>query len=429
MVGAAIGCCHGLPSPFLLGVHAACLPATAAAGGAASVGCLPAPRARAAAAVVLLCLACCRRHPLPPAPGPHHLAATTPLTAARKRTAPAHCTAVWVYCGDKALCGAHHKECWLKHLAHPYGTAPAKEGPDVGWTTGILAAKDEAAADVGVRRRAARAGIQGTGWEALSGPGGCLAAVARLRAPGWPGEAACRCTLAALLPAVWPTISAPLPPTHTSYSLAAPLWLACRPPVRPACTAQHVPPCPVRTTSVPQGGGGAERAFHVVITAAGSAVHWQSRVGYYWFKKIKKQVRGSCRAATAGRAARARATAAAPGGAHRARSARPRSWALPMRQTLRHHPLSPCRLGRPAPAPASHLPPPTSPRFRVKQSLTHGPSSRRPPLPACVQCEAAGGCQMGGFTRLLHTGQPDNLMNEIPTWVAQPLPAEHPDHG
>jgi hypothetical protein len=45
------------------------------------------------------------------------------------------------------------------------------------------------------------------------------------------------------------------------------------------------------------------------------------------------------------------------------------------------------------------------------------------------QCEAAGGCQMGGFTRLLHTGQPDDLMDEIPTWVAQPLPAEHPDHG
>jgi hypothetical protein len=45
------------------------------------------------------------------------------------------------------------------------------------------------------------------------------------------------------------------------------------------------------------------------------------------------------------------------------------------------------------------------------------------------QCEAAGNCQMGGFTRLLHTGQPDDLMNEIPTWVAKPLPAEHPDHG
>lgn len=29
---------------------------------------------------------------------------------------------------------------------------------------------------------------------------------------------------------------------------------------------------------------------------------------------------------------------------------------------------------------------------------------------------------MGGFTRLLHSGQPDDLMDEIPTFVAEPLP-------
>ena len=29
---------------------------------------------------------------------------------------------------------------------------------------------------------------------------------------------------------------------------------------------------------------------------------------------------------------------------------------------------------------------------------------------------------MGGFTRLLHSGQPDDLMMEVPTFVAQPLP-------
>lgn len=29
---------------------------------------------------------------------------------------------------------------------------------------------------------------------------------------------------------------------------------------------------------------------------------------------------------------------------------------------------------------------------------------------------------MGGFTRLLHSGAPDDLMGEIPTFVAQPLP-------
>lgn len=35
--------------------------------------------------------------------------------------------------------------------------------------------------------------------------------------------------------------------------------------------------------------GGPERKFHVVITAAGAAVHWQSRVAYYWYRKIQKR--------------------------------------------------------------------------------------------------------------------------------------------
>lgn len=30
---------------------------------------------------------------------------------------------------------------------------------------------------------------------------------------------------------------------------------------------------------------------------------------------------------------------------------------------------------------------------------------------------------MGGFTRVLHSGKPDNLMDEIPTFVVEPLPA------
>ena len=34
------------------------------------------------------------------------------------------------------------------------------------------------------------------------------------------------------------------------------------------------------------------------------------------------------------------------------------------------------------------------------------------------------GNAMGGFTRLLHSGQPDDLMDEIPTVVVDPLPAE-----
>jgi hypothetical protein len=30
---------------------------------------------------------------------------------------------------------------------------------------------------------------------------------------------------------------------------------------------------------------------------------------------------------------------------------------------------------------------------------------------------------MGGFTRILHSGKPDHYMDEIPTFVAQPLPS------
>lgn len=33
------------------------------------------------------------------------------------------------------------------------------------------------------------------------------------------------------------------------------------------------------------------------------------------------------------------------------------------------------------------------------------------------------GSDMGGFTRILHSGNPDNLMDEIPTLVVDPLPA------
>lgn len=32
------------------------------------------------------------------------------------------------------------------------------------------------------------------------------------------------------------------------------------------------------------------------------------------------------------------------------------------------------------------------------------------------------GSEMGGFTRILHSGNPDNLMDEIPTVVVNPLP-------
>ena len=36
---------------------------------------------------------------------------------------------------------------------------------------------------------------------------------------------------------------------------------------------------------------------------------------------------------------------------------------------------------------------------------------------------------MGGFTRILHSGKPDDLMDEIPTVVVDPLPKGIKDHG
>ena len=38
-------------------------------------------------------------------------------------------------------------------------------------------------------------------------------------------------------------------------------------------------------------------------------------------------------------------------------------------------------------------------------------------------------CDMGGFTRLLHDNEPDDLMEEIPTFVAKTLPKDQPNHG
>lgn len=35
---------------------------------------------------------------------------------------------------------------------------------------------------------------------------------------------------------------------------------------------------------------------------------------------------------------------------------------------------------------------------------------------------------MGGFTRLLHSGQADDLMDEVPTFVARPLPNSVVEH-
>lgn len=43
-------------------------------------------------------------------------------------------------------------------------------------------------------------------------------------------------------------------------------------------------------------------------------------------------------------------------------------------------------------------------------------------------CETEPRCEMGGFTRLLHSGQEDDLVNEIPTYIADPLPNSVVEH-
>ncbi|KAL6775904.1 hypothetical protein ACKKBG_A18975 [Auxenochlorella protothecoides x Auxenochlorella symbiontica] len=71
---------------------------------------------------------------------------------------------------------------------------------------------------------------------------------------------------------------------------------------------------------------GDDRSYHIVVSAQGEAVHWQMRINYYHYKKVKKQ------------------------------------------------------------------------------------------------CQAQPKCEMGGYTRLLHSGKPDDLMYEIPTYVVDKLP-------
>eukprot|EP00955_Chlamydomonas_euryale_P002484 27066-Chlamydomonas_euryale.AAC.1 len=46
-----------------------------------------------------------------------------------------------------------------------------------------------------------------------------------------------------------------------------------------------------------------------------------------------------------------------------------------------------------------------------------------------AHCKAAWTlCEMGGFTRLLHSGSPDNIMHEIPTVVVDPMPSSMLKH-
>ena len=53
-----------------------------------------------------------------------------------------------------------------------------------------------------------------------------------------------------------------------------------------------------------------------------------------------------------------------------------------------------------------------------------GPLASASGIPVRLSGRAAHGaeCQMGGLTRILHSGKPDELMAEIPTVVVEPLP-------
>lgn len=181
---------------------------------------------------------------------------------------------VWVWCGDADLCGAQHRECWLKHMAHPSVARPAREGPGVGWTSGVVDRGGEAGGGGG------SSGAPAPSAEAAAAPVGVAAELERAEAARGKDAAA------------------------------------------------------------------SSRLYHTVTTAQGPAVHWQTRVHYYHFLKQKE----ACEREAA-------AAASASGGA------------------------------------------------------------------------SGGGCDMGGWTRLLHSGEEDDLMDEIPTFVADPLPESVVAHG
>ncbi|RXH92123.1 hypothetical protein DVH24_021146 [Malus domestica] len=60
----------------------------------------------------------------------------------------------------------------------------------------------------------------------------------------------------------------------------------------------------------------------------------------------------------------------------------------------------------------------------LQATVPHGGDSLRLCLQhVAVQDHNEPGSEMGGFTRILHNGKPDEYMDEIPTFIAQPLPA------
>lgn len=66
-----------------------------------------------------------------------------------------------------------------------------------------------------------------------------------------------------------------------------------------------------------------------------------------------------------------------------------------------------------------------NPKFHVALTATDAPYSKwqcRIMYYWYKKMKESAGSDMGGFTRVLHSGRPDNLMEEIPTFVVDPLP-------
>eukprot|EP00798_Chlamydomonas_sp_ICE-L_P000484 gene484-1890_t len=158
---------------------------------------------------------------------------------------------VWIWCGNKTLCGDAYQQCWLKFLDNIMVAKPTKAGQSVGWTVGSSKSIDLRDSFSGYQNK-----NENATWEQ---------ALDNLEA--------------------WRQLKGFKPP--------------------------EVP-----------------RMFHIVTSSQGSGVEWSMRIHYYHFRKIRAQ----CRA----------------------------QW--------------------------------------------------------------GGSCEMGGFTRLLHSGSPDGLINEVPTIVVDPLP-------
>lgn len=229
---------------------------------------------------------------------------------------PSHlpCSA-WVFCGDRALCGDALGQCWLKHLAWPEASNP-RRGDDVPWTSGLRSGRLSPALE-GEREEKRGKGGEEEGGEEEGG---------EEEEGRGSGSVDGRVDVAA----------GSIDESSNSDNRRR------------------------------------RRSYHVAITASGPAVHWQSRVHYYWYLKQKRECERQEAEAMLAAAAAAAATTS------------------------------------------------SSTKSTTSSTEKKKKQQRRRQQAAA----AAFRCEMGGFTRVLHdpAGVPDDLSREIPTFVASPLP-------